>query len=512
VLIYRIIFTYMKHLLSMLVTAIALQSAPLWAQSPADSYATENQTTIRILEGDNPDPSILRYNGSYYLLHSSFLYTPGLVVYQSDDLVNWHPCSAALNTFTGDIWAPDLVVYKDRFYIYFPTRNDEGKKTNMVTWADSPYGPWSTPVDLKVGGIDPEHVVGENGKRYLLMSSGALYPLADDGCSITGEPTVVYKEWQIPEEWDIEGVSMEGLNVKKVGEYYYLFAAEGGTAGPPTSHMVVQARSKSIFGPWENAPFNPLLRTESRAERWWSKGHGSIVDTADGRLFMIFHAYEKDYQTLGRQCLLRELEQRSDGWLHLKEGPISLPQPKRLQSSGIKDFVWQTCKERCLTDRFRVEEDRIVMQGNGATPKECSPLLARTSAHRYEVEACFELKGEHATAGLVAYYNDQYHFGFGFDRQQLLRYRRGQLNRAPSKCPEAQASGKLWLRLRDDEHVLSAWYSADGKEWHKYPWGFEISGVHHNTVYGFLFVRPGLFAGGEGEVVVTNFVLRNLDE
>lgn len=31
---------------------------------------------------------------------------------------------------------------------------------------------------------------------------------------------------------------------EKVGEYYYLFAAEGGTAGPPTSHMVVQARSK----------------------------------------------------------------------------------------------------------------------------------------------------------------------------------------------------------------------------------------------------------------------------
>ncbi len=56
---------------------------------------------------------------------------------------------------------------------------------------------------------------------------------------------------EIPEEWDIEGVSMEGLNVKNQGEYYYLFAAEGGTAGPPTSHMVVQARSKNIMGPWE---------------------------------------------------------------------------------------------------------------------------------------------------------------------------------------------------------------------------------------------------------------------
>ena len=39
----------------------------------------------------------------------------------------------------------------------------------------------------------------------------------------------------------------------------------------------------------------------------------------------------------------------------------------------------------------------------------------------------------------------------------------------------------------------------------------EISGVHHNTVYGFLFVRPGIFAGGDGQVEVTDFVLRNLD-
>ena len=67
--------------------------------------------------------------------------------------------------------------------------------------------------------------------------------------------SVIYKEWEIPEEWDIEGVSMEGLNVKKVGEYYYLFAAEGGTAGPPTSHMVVQARSKKYNGPLGECSF-----------------------------------------------------------------------------------------------------------------------------------------------------------------------------------------------------------------------------------------------------------------
>ena len=80
----------------------------------------EDQTTVRILEGDNSDPSIVRYGKSYYLVHSSFVYTPGLVVYKSDDLVNWTPCSTALTTFTGDIWAPDIVVHNNRFLYLFP--------------------------------------------------------------------------------------------------------------------------------------------------------------------------------------------------------------------------------------------------------------------------------------------------------------------------------------------------------------------------------------------------------
>ena len=194
----------MKNILSICTFLLAFGTLPLWGQS--QDPLNEDQTTVRILEGDNSDPSIVRYGKSYYLVHSSFVYTPGLVVYKSDDLVNWTPCSTALTTFTGDIWAPDIVVHNNRFYIYFPTLNGKGRKTNMVTWADSPEGPWSTPIDLKIGGIDPEHVVSEDGKRYLLLSSGALYPLSDDGCSITGEPVRIYKEWEIPEEWDIEEV------------------------------------------------------------------------------------------------------------------------------------------------------------------------------------------------------------------------------------------------------------------------------------------------------------------
>ena len=109
-----------------------------------------------------------------------------------------------------------------------------------------------------------------------------------------------------------------------------------------------------------------------------------------------------DSRHWGVQTLLRELVQKEDGWLHLKEGAISLPAPERLKLSGIKDFVWQTCREHNLNDRFRITPDKISIEAKGNTPKEGSPLLARTSAHKYEVEACFELKGENTSAGLVA--------------------------------------------------------------------------------------------------------------
>ncbi len=501
----------MKNIFFSAALALVIPCISSFGQELHGGMADDTKSAVRILEGDNSDPSIVRLGDTYYMTHSSFLYTPGLVVYSSKDLVNWKPCSTALNTFTGDIWAPDITVCNGKFFIYFPTRDKEGKKTNMVTWAKNADGPWSEPVDLKIGGIDPEHVVDETGKRYLLLSSGLLYPLSDDGMSIAGDPVKICGAWQFPEEWDVEGVAMEGPNMKKIGDYYYLFVAEGGTAGPPTSHMVVQWRSKSVKGPWECFPENPLIRTLSRNEHWWSKGHGSIVDTPDGRIFMAMHGYENGFQTLGRQTLLCELQLDADGWLRLKkDGSLSLPQPERKVEKGIGDFVWQTCGEHSLSDRFNIEKKKITIMCKGESPKDASPLLARTSAHRYEIEACLELKGENASAGLVMYYNSDYHFGYGFNHNALLRYRRGQVNHSREGLIPA-GTDKLWLRVRDDEHVLSAWYSLDGKKWHKYEWGFEISGVHHNTVYGFLFVRPGIYAGGDGEVVVTDFKLRELD-
>src|SRR4029079_8417707 len=113
--------------------------------------------------------------------------------------------------------------------------------------------------------------------------------LADDGLSVRGEMKKVYDGWQYPADWIVESLSQEGPKMLKRGEYYYMVLAEGGTAGPPTSHMVVAARSKTIEGPWENSPYNPIVRTENRDEKWWSKGHATLVEGPDAEWYLIYH-------------------------------------------------------------------------------------------------------------------------------------------------------------------------------------------------------------------------------
>ena len=106
-----------------------------------------------ILPGDYPDPSIVRDGKDFYMTHSPFHYTPGFLIWHSTDLRNWEPICRALPEFDGSAMAPDLVIYKGRYYIYYPSDG-----TNWVTWADDIHGPWSKPVDLKISGIDPGHI------------------------------------------------------------------------------------------------------------------------------------------------------------------------------------------------------------------------------------------------------------------------------------------------------------------------------------------------------------------
>lgn len=158
--------------------------------------------------------------------------------------MNWTLINAALQKYYGEVWAPYLCEYKGLFYIYFPC---DGKL--HVIHATHPEGDWSEPISLDVGGIDPAHIATPEGARYLYFAGGRMVQLAPDGLSVQGTPRKVFNPWPIPLDWSVECECLEAPKVFFREGYYYLTVAQGGTSGPPTSHMVISARSRNVDGP-----------------------------------------------------------------------------------------------------------------------------------------------------------------------------------------------------------------------------------------------------------------------
>lgn len=514
------------------VTTVALALAHAGAQTPPPASSTTwargvegqrkadlgNGTFLNpILSGDHPDPSVLKDGADYYMTFSSFDAYPGLVIWHSRDLVNWQPLAPTLFRNVGAVWAPDLIKHGTRYYIYFPGIG-ASYRSNYVIWADDIRGPWSDPVDLRIGRIDPGHAVGPDGRRYLFLSGGYLVPLAADGLSTTGEMKKIYDGWRYPDEWVVEAFAQEGPKILRHGDYYYMVLAQGGTSGPPTSHMVVVARAKTIEGPWENAPDNPLIRTRSETERWWSKGHATPVEGPDGRWYIVYHAYENGFYTLGRQTLLEPVDWTSDGWLRATGIDPAAPMPKPGASTlphGLAfsdDFStskmgvqWSFYNgQEADRERYRYENGSLVVKARGTSPADSSPLWFVNGDHAYEMEVEIDIDPG-ASAGLLVFYSRKLYAGLGFSDKDLLLHLYGMDRQSPKP---AGLTRHLFLRLTNDRHIVTVHYSADGRTWTRYDRRVEVSGYHHNVAYDFLSLRPALYAAGTGEVRFRNFKYR----
>lgn len=461
-----------------------------------------------IFAGDYPDPSLLRDGNNYYMVHSSFEYYPGLLIWHSKDLINWKPISNALHKYVGSVWAPDLVKYKNKFYIYFPANN-----TNYVISADSISGRWSDPVDLKIGNIDPGHFIDEKGKRYLYFSNGGYVPLSDDGITVTGELKYAYSGWPIPRDWTIECFCLEGPKIAKRENYYYLTVAEGGTAGPATSHMVISARSKSPFGPWENSPYNPIIKTKENSEKWWSKGHSTIFEDVKGKWWTIFHAYENGHYNMGRQTLLQPIEWTKDGWFKSPDNiKTDTPIKKPLAASSDVTFTlddsfngdilkpqWKFFGEYDTT-RFQLVDNSLVVKSKGKSVNDCSPLLCIPSHHSYIAQVELFIEGE-ATGGLVLFYNQSAHSGILADKESILADLRGWQFTTEKEV----IKNHVFLRLKNVNNTVDMYYSIDGTKWNKIENSAEVSSINHNVLTGFLSLRLGLCSIGNGKVKFKNF-------
>ncbi len=465
-----------------------------------------------IVPGDHADPSILKDGDDYYMTFSSFDAYPGVVLWHSRDVVNWQPIGPTLTKPIGSVWACDLVKHKGRYYIYIPARWPDRRSTYVI-YADNIRGPWSDPIDLKLPShIDPGHIVGEDGKRYLFLSGGDRVRLTDDGLATDGPVEHVYEPWRYPEDWVVEAFAPEGPKLMRRGEWFYMITAVGGTAGPPTGHMVIVARSKSIHGPWQDDPANPIVRTYSADEKWWSRGHATLVEGPAGDWWMVYHGYENGYWTLGRQTLLDPVEWTKDGWFRARGGDLSQPIPKPGKGKALPNGM--PLSDDFSTNRFGVvwgfydpgpnEMSRVQYQsqamrlvGKGTQPNDCSPLSFIAPDTAYKVSIDIELE-EDAQAGLLLFYNRRLYCGLGFDARGLVMHRYGLERRNPLP---ASIGRRLYLQIENNRHIVTIHYSVDGKRWNKYGVQMEVSGYHHNVAYDFLSLRPAIYAAGKGAAV-----------
>ena len=477
-----------------------------------------------VVAGDHPDPTVLKDGDDYYMTFSSFDAYPGLVLWHSTDLVNWAPLGPALRKPVGTVWAVDLCKHQGRYFIYLPALAKDAAWKIHVIWADDIRRPWSDPVDLRIDGcIDPGHAVGEDGKRYLFVNGIRKVRLAADGLATDGALEDAYRPWRYPEDWITENFAPEGPKLTRRGEWFYLVTAVGGTAGPVTGHMVIAARSRSIHGPWEHCPHNPLVRTQNVAEPWWSRGHASLVEGPAGDWWMIYHGYENGYRTLGRQALLEPIEWTADGWFRARGGDLSNPLPKprggKAGPAGIAlsdDFSTNRLGTQWAfhapganeMSRVRYARNALRLQGAGTSPADSSPLTCIVGDQAYQAEVSLDLVDDQSEGGLLLFYNDKAFVGLGFTPTELRVFQYAQ---EQTWARQSVATRSLRLRLSNDRQVVTYHYSGDGgRTWTRLDTRMEVSGIHHNVFGGFLSLRIGLYSAGSGAIDISDFAYRAL--
>jgi len=472
-----------------------------------------------VMGGDYPDPTVLRVGERYYMTFSSFESSPAIVLLRSENLVDWEPVGPALKEPWGSVFAMDLIEHEGRFYLYIPFMPTSWSAleapTIAVMWTDDIEGEWHGPIDLGIRGyIDPGHAVGDDGVRYLFLNGVDRVRLSADGLATDGPIEHVYDGWHYPEDWVVEAYSLEGPKHLVRDGWHYLVSAVGGTAGPATGHMVIVARSRSIDGPWQNMPTNPLIRCTDAAQPWHSRGHATLLQGPGGQWYALYHAYEKDAQGLGRQILLEPVDWTADGWPVARGGDLAGPLPlpgggdeQRPHGVALSDdftepgWGWRWTFDRPgarETDRAAFGPEGLLLAGKGTDPSTSSPMTLRAPDRSYRVETRVALvDGTTTTAGLLLFFNHRLLLGLELVPGRLQAWAGG--TRTWGHEPLEEDVTALDLAIVKRENIVDMHYRLPGSEtWTHYPLTLECSGYHANTVGDLVSLRPAIFTSGDG--------------
>lgn len=317
-----------------------------------------------ILKGFHPDPSILRVGDDYYIAVSTFDWFPGVVIHHSRDLKNWRQISRPLNRVelldmkgnpnSGGVWAPQLSYADGKFWlIYSDVKVVDGPYkdvTNYLTTCETIDGEWTKPVVMNQSGFDPSLFHDEDGRKWFVnmiwdhrvgyhnFEGIALQEYDPEQETLVGEIKNIFKGTNVK--------LVEAPHLYKKDGYYYLITAEGGTV---FTHQQTVARSKTIDGPYEVHPENPLISSFLHPEiRLQRAGHGSFVETQNGEWYFVHLTSrplenetasileDRGYSPLGRETAIQKVEWKED-WPYIVGGNF----PKdEVEMPDLEEVPW----------------------------------------------------------------------------------------------------------------------------------------------------------------------------
>ena len=325
-------FGFLRRLAGCLLLVFAVLGA---AGAPADDAQAPAPAALSwqnpVLDGDFPDPSAVQVDGDFWATATSSAYAPGFPLLRSTDLVHWQRIGSifrrAPRWTAGSLWAPELVVDDAGVRVYYAARRRRGPLCVAVATAPAPPGPYTDHGPLvcqPAGSIDPTEVRDAAGRPYLVWK--------EDGNS-AGRPSRIWMKrlrlnrlgligprrelLRSAERW--EGGVVEAPEIVAHDGWLYLFYS-GSSYGPPPHcrYALGVARSRSLFGPWQRDPANPILRSD---RAWRCPGHASPVSDAAGHLFVLYHAYRAgEGPSAPRRALLDEITWTADGWPQVNGG------------------------------------------------------------------------------------------------------------------------------------------------------------------------------------------------
>ncbi|KAK4244450.1 glycoside hydrolase [Corynascus novoguineensis] len=466
-----------------------------------------------ILPGFNADPSILRVGDDYYIATSTFEWYPGVQIHHSKDLANWELIIRPLNRksqldMRGDpdscgIWAPCLTHDGEKFWlVYTDVKRKDGSfkdAHNYIVSAPSIEGPWSDPFYINSSGFDPSLFHDDDGRKWfvnmlwdhrrrpLTFAGIALQEFDPKAGKLVGPRKNIYQGTDL-------GL-VEGPHLYKRNGWYYLLTAEGGTG---YEHACTLARSRNIWGPYEDHPQKYIVTSKDHPHAALQRaGHGDIVDTPDGRTYIVHLTGRPITQlrrcVLGRETAIQEAYWGDDDWLYVKNGPVpslyvDLPAARNdddywaekrytFEAGLHKDFQWLRTPE---TDRiFNTNNGKLTLIGREAVGSWFEQaLVARRQTHfSYDAETVIDFSptDERQFAGLTAYYC-RYNFFYltvtaHSDGQRELLIMASEASwplgalRFPYPEPvQIPNEGKVRLALKIRGNQLQFYYALEGEE------------------------------------------------